>query len=77
MVDQLKFIIPVCDYWIMVIEVVRIIIEVCKWFAVISDDALAAMKIRRAVIADNIKHNPNAPLMKGIDYAMQCGAGPQ
>ena len=59
------------------IKAIAIILNVGQWLAIIRDNSLAAMQLRRAMVADDIQDDLDVPFMQGLDHSAQGAAGLQ
>ena len=75
MMNQLKLVIPVGDFRIVMEEMIGVSMEISKWLSIICDDSLAAMQLRRTVVADDIQDDFDVSFMQGFDHSAQGGAG--
>jgi hypothetical protein len=73
--NQLKLVIPVGDFRIVMEEMIGVSMEISKWLSIICDDSLAAMQLRRTVVADDIQNDLDIPLMQCLDHSAQGGSG--
>ena len=51
------------------IKVIAVIVKVGKRNAIIRNNSLAAMQLRRAMVADDIQYYLNIPFMQGLDHS--------
>jgi hypothetical protein len=47
------------------------VVGIAQGFAVVGDDPLAAVDLRRAVVADNIDNQPDSPVMERVHQLPQ------
>lgn len=71
MVNQLKFVFPVRDFWVVMIKVLSIIMKVGQWRSVIRHDAFAAIQFWRAVVADDVQDDLDASFIERFDQPVQ------
>ena len=59
------------------IKAIAIILKVGQWLAIIRNNSLTTMQLRRAMVADNIQDDLDVPFMQGLDHSAQGDAGLQ
>ena len=64
--DQLIFILPICNFTLMIIKSLFIMIEIRERLSIIQNNALATVDLRRTVIANDIKNHLDPCGMAGI-----------
>lgn len=75
--EQLEFIFPVGDRRIMVIELIVVVVKIRQRGTVVGHHPLAPIQFGGAVIADDVQHDLQAPLVQGVDHAAEGFAGMQ
>jgi hypothetical protein len=61
--QPLKCIAPAADLGVVMVKVIDIRIQICERLANVEHHSLAAVEIRRAVVADNVEYKLDPKLM--------------